>query len=144
MDKQIGFLNGAAAAWYLVDGQNLYVGPEGCAYVDTAHDFEALYKQTLAMCRERQDAISQLVTELALVRSELAEAKKFRDEAIELSTQFQAERNEKQAIIDTLSERLYRAEQRLIDEPQAAYIAELRDASPILAAIAVHQSQGVR
>lgn len=29
-------------------------------------------------------------------------------------------------------------------EPQAAYIAELRDASPILAAIAVHQSQGVR
>ena len=89
-----------------------------------SYDYEALYRQALDLARR-----SQAATLVANRRAEKAEAE--RDMLVRL-----CERQGKEL-------RAFRAAQYR-EEPQAAYVAEIRDASPLMAAIEVHQSQGVR
>ncbi len=96
--------------------------------MDQTFDYEALWRQAMLQANEL----------LASWRAEMvahSEAAYTRDM---LARRCSAQAHE----IVALRQRV--AELVSSTEPQAAYIAELRDASPILAAIAVHQSQGVR
>lgn len=94
------------------------------ADVCDVYDFEALYWRQLEINKELL-ALGMA----ANIKAEKASAE--RDTLVRLWQQ-QAEE------LRALRAAQYR------EEPQAVYIAELRDASPIMAAIAVHQSQGVR
>lgn len=96
--------------------------------MDKTFDYEALWRQLLQKAHE---AAAGWKAEKA-AHDEAAYARDM------LARRCSAQAHEIVALRQRVAE-LTRA-----TEPQAAYIAELRDASPILAAIAVHQSQGVR